>query len=177
MPLSADLEVWQIRLTNHGDTTKKISIFSAVEFCLWDAHDDATNFQRNFNTGEVEVEDGVIYHKTEYRERRDHFAFFACTPSPVSYETRRDAFLSPYRGWDRPLAVELGELSNGEAHGWSPIGALQVDFSLQPGETRQAIFLLGIHHNPVAEKFEPPGSNRINKTRTPTHHRILPPRL
>ena len=164
MPLSADLEVWQIRLTNKGDITKKISLFSAVEFCLWDAHDDATNFQRNFNTGEVEVEDGVIYHKTEYRERRDHFAFFACSPSPVGFETRRDAFLGPYRGWDRPLAVERGELSNGEAHGWSPIGALQVDFLLQPGETRQAIFLLGIHHNPFEEKFEPPGSNRINKT-------------
>ncbi len=79
VPLDENLEVWQVTVTNHRAKAAAISIFSAIEFCLWDAQDDSTNFQRNFNIGEVEVEDGVIYHKTEYRERRDHFAYFACS--------------------------------------------------------------------------------------------------
>ena len=36
--------------------------------------DDMTNFQRNFSTGEVEIHVGgsQLFHKTEYRERRNH---------------------------------------------------------------------------------------------------------
>ena len=96
-------------MTNQRQTPAKLSVFSSIEFCLWDAQDDATNFQRNFNTGQVEIEEGVIYHKTEYRERRDHFAYFACSRSLAGFDTQREAFLGPYRGWDKPVAVERGE--------------------------------------------------------------------
>src|ERR1035438_7436745 len=34
---------------------------------------------------------------------------------------------------------------------------------LQPGETRQVLSVLGYHENPVAEKFDPPESQTINK--------------
>ena len=100
--------MWRTRVTNERRRRAQLSLFGAVEFCLWDAQDDATNFQRNFSTGEVEVEDGVIYHMTEYRERRDHFACFACSAPVAGFDTQREAFLGPYRGWDRPLAVERG---------------------------------------------------------------------
>ena len=83
---------------------------------------------------------------------------------PAAFETRRDAFLGPYRGWDQPAAVEAGQLSSSIAHGWSPIGAHQVDLELEPGETRQIVFLLGYHENPEDQKFDPPGSQTINKT-------------
>lgn len=150
-------------MTNWRDRPLTLSVFSAVEFCLWDAQDDATNFQRNFSTGEVEVEEGVIYHKTEYRERRNHFAFFACSEPLAGYDTDRAAFLGPYRGWDRPLAVEQGRSFNSVAHGWAPIGSHYVRLSLAPEETRQVIFLLGYHENPPQDKFDPPDSQRINK--------------
>ena len=88
VPLDENLEIWQLTVTNRRATPARISVFASVEFCLWDAQDDATNFQRNYNIGEVEVVDGVIYHKTEYRERRDHFAFFA-SPSRLQDSTRR----------------------------------------------------------------------------------------
>ncbi len=163
VPLNESLEIWQLALTNHRPVASNLSIFSSVEFCLWDAQDDATNFQRNLNTGEVEVEDGVIYHKTEYRERRDHFAFFACSEALAGFDTQREAFLGAYRGWDKPLAVERGESSNSVAHGWAPLGSHHVKISLEPGESRQVIFLLGYHENPRDRKFDPPGSQRINK--------------
>jgi cellobiose phosphorylase len=163
VPLDENLEIWQFTVTNHRQTPATLSAFSCIEFCLWDAQDDATNFQRNFSTGQVEIEDGVIYHKTEYRERRDHFAYFACSRRPAGFDTQREAFLGAYRGWDKPLAVERGAATNSVAHGWAPIGSHQVKLTLQPGETQQIVFLLGYHENPRDQKFDPPGSQTINK--------------
>jgi cellobiose phosphorylase len=163
VPPGETLEIWELSLSNNRDGTAQISAFSLVEFCLWDALDDSTNFQRNFNTGEVEVEGSVIYHKTDYRERRDHFAFFACSEPLAGYETQREAFLGPYRGWGNPLAVERGACTNSIAHGWAPIGSHQVQFELGPGENRQVVYLLGYHENRPSTKFFPPGSNTIDK--------------
>jgi cellobiose phosphorylase len=164
VPLDENLEIWQLTVTNRRATRATLSSFASIEFCLWDAQDDATNFQRNFSIGEVEIEDGVFYHKTEYRERRDHFAFFACSRPTAGFDTQREAFLGPYRGWDKPATVEAGQLTNSVAHGWSPIGAHQVRLVLEPGETQQVVFVLGYHENPRDRKFDPPGSQTINKS-------------
>jgi cellobiose phosphorylase len=137
VPPGETLEVWRLRVSNERDEPAEMSAFSSVEFCLWDALDDASNFQRNYSTGEVEVADGVIYHTTEYRERRDHFAYFACSEPLAGFDTQREAFLRAYRGWDRPAAVERGELSNSIAHGWSPHGSHHVRLALaraRPGK-------------------------------------------
>lgn len=163
VPLGENLEIWQATITNQRADPAQLSLFSLVEFCLWDAQDDATNFQRNYSTGQVEVEDEVIYHKTEYRERRDHFAYFACSEPLAGIDTQRDDFLGPYRGWDNPQVVAEGRARNSMAHGWQPVGSHHVRLALAPGETRQVIFLLGYHENPVDEKFDPPGSQVINK--------------
>jgi len=163
VPLGESLEVWQLTLTNRRKTSADLSIFSSIEFALWDAQDDATNFQRNFNTGQVEVEDGVIYHKTEYRERRNHFAFFACSEELAGFDTQRDAFLGPYRGWDNPAAVARGRSFDSVAHGWAPMGSHHVQLTLEPGQSRQVIFLLGYHENPQDHKFDPPDSQSLDK--------------
>ena len=163
VPLGENLEVWRLELTNRRDQPARLSVFSSVEFCLWDAQDDATNFQRNFNTGQVEVEDEVIYHKTEYRERRDHFAYFACSEPLAGFDTQREAFLGAYRGWHEPLAVARGASGNSIAHGWQPIGSHHVKVTLQPGEACRVLFVLGYHENPRDQKFDPPGSQTINK--------------
>jgi cellobiose phosphorylase len=163
VPLDENLEIWQLTVTNHRPQAAELSVFSSIEFCLWDAEDDSTNFQRNFNIGEVEIEDGVIYHKTEYRERRDHFAFFACSEKIAGYDTQRDVFLGPYRGWDNPAAVERGHCSDSVAHGWAPTGSHHVKLSLKPGESHQIVFVLGYQENPFEQKFDPPDSQIINK--------------
>ncbi|AMM85844.1 glycosyl hydrolase family 65 protein [Martelella sp. AD-3] len=163
VPLGETLEIWQLTVTNERLVPADLSLFSSVEFCLWDALDDQSNFQRNLSTGQVEVEDEVIYHKTEYRERRNHFAYFACSEPLAGYDTAREEFLGPWRGWDKPVAVAEGRSRNSVAHGWSPMGSHQVKMTLQPGETRQVIFVLGYHENDKDAKFDPPGSQRINK--------------
>jgi cellobiose phosphorylase len=186
VPIGEKLEIWELTLTNHRDEPACLSVFAAVEFSLWDALDDATNFQRNYSVGEVEVSpfppvegragDGgqIIYHKTEYRERRDHFSYFACSPVPgteseqgerlASFDTDREAFLGASRGWDLPSAVETGRLSGSIAHGWQPIGAHHLNVRLEAGEQKKFIFLLGYHENPKEAKFDPPGSQTINKS-------------
>ncbi len=175
VPLNSELEVWDVTLTNGREAEANLDLFSAIEFALWDALDDSTNFQRNFNTGEVEVPgvlsnqgdgnvlESTIFHKTEYRERRNHFAFFACSEALTGFDTQRDAFLGPNRGWDNPLVVEDGKSSNSIAHGWQPIGSHHLKLHLKPGEVKRLIFLLGYHENPTNEKFDPADSNTINK--------------
>jgi cellobiose phosphorylase len=176
VPLGENLEIWELSVTNLRRKTAKLSIFSSVEFCLWDAQDDATNFQRNFSTGQVEIEKGVIYHKTEYRERRDHFAYFACSEKLAGYDTQRDVFLGAYRSWDNPAAVERGRSFDSVAHGWVPIGSHHIKLSLKPGESRRVIFLLGYHENPRHQKFDPPGSQTIDKrTVEPVIRKYLKP--
>ena len=176
VPLGETLEVWRVKVTNERPAPARLALFGTVEFCLWDAQEDATNFQRDYSIGEVEVEDGVIYHTTEYRERRDHFAFFACSDRAAGFDTSRDAFLGPYRGWDRPLAVERGAATGSIAHGWQPIGAHQARLELAPGETREIDFVLGYAENPAGAKFDPPGSGTLDKRRVrPTIERFLDP--
>jgi len=161
VPVGKHLEVWDVTVTNHSGTDRALTLFGSVEWCLWDAMDDMTNFQRNFSTGEVEVEDGVIFHKTEYRERRNHFAFFDCTAPVVGFDTSRDAFVGVHNGFDRPHAVRVGQCTNSVAHGWSPIGALQVDLSVAAGASTRFQFRLGYCENREETKFTSPGV--INK--------------
>jgi cellobiose phosphorylase len=168
VPMGENLEIWKLTVTNRRKKPAKLSVFSAVEFCLWDAWDDQTNFQRNFSTGQVEIEDGVIYHKTEYRERRDHFAYFACSEKLAGFDTQRESFLGPYRGWESPAAVELGRSGNSIAHGWAPIGSHHVKLTLRPGQAKEIIFLLGYQENPQDQKFLPADSQTVNKASAKT---------
>jgi cellobiose phosphorylase len=163
VPLGESLEVWQVTLTNESGSNADLSLFSAIEFCLWDANDDATNFQRNYSIGQMEIVDEVIYHKTEYRERRDHFAYFACSEKLAGFDTIREDFLGPYNGWNEPQVVASGRSCNTEAHGWQPIGSHHVKVNLKAGESKQIIFILGYQENPKDDKFDPPGSQIINK--------------
>jgi len=163
VPLGENLEIWELTLTNQRDQPADLSVFSAIEFNLWDAMDDSTNFQRNYSIGQVEVVDGVIYHKTEYRERRDHFAYFACSEKLAGFDTQRDNFLGAYRGWDSPKVVESGQSADSITHGWQPIGSHHVKVQLQAGEQKKIIFILGYHENPKDDKFDPPESQTINK--------------
>ena len=165
VPLGQNLEIWRLRVKNQREKPASLSTFASVEFCLWDANDDATNFQRNYNVGEVEIVDGVIYHKTEYRERRNHFAYFTSSAPISGYDTNRESFLGVFNGWDAPQVVVQGSCTNSQAHGWAPVGVLQGEITLQPGEEREIIFLLGYAENPVDEKFVSPGSQVINKQR------------
>ncbi len=161
VPMDDNCEISQVKLTNTSNDIKTVTLFSYVEWCLWNADDDSRNFQRNLNTGEVEVTGSTIYHKTEYRERRNHYAVYSVNTPVDGFDTSRDAFLGAYRSAANPEAVEKGQASNSLANGWSPIASHQINVTLQPGENKTFIFVLGYVENPQDQKWEAPGI--INK--------------
>ena len=161
VPVDENCELTRVSLTNETNAEKQIDLFSAIEFCLWNAMDDMSNFQRNYSIGEVEVEGSRIYHKTEYRERRNHYAVYAVNAPVDGFDTDRTAFCGSYHSFSDPQAVFAGESKNSVAHGWQPIGSHHIRLTLAPGETKRYIFVLGYCENPVAEKFIAP--NVINK--------------
>jgi cellobiose phosphorylase len=161
VPLKTWAEIQKLTLTNNTKETKKLKVFSFVEWCLWNAASDMENFQRNFSTGEVEIEGSVIYHKTEYKERRDHYAYYSVNVPVNGYDTDRESFFGLYNGFDEPQVVAEGKPKNTEAHGWSPVASHYIEAELKPGESKDFVFVLGYVENKQDEKWE--SKNIINK--------------
>ncbi|MCL2264610.1 MAG: glycosyl transferase [Treponema sp.] len=161
VPLGDTCEIHKVTLTNESKTGKNIDMFSFIEFCLWNANDDMTNFQRNFSIGEVEIHGSRIYHKTEYRERRNHYAVWAVNAPINGFDTDRQTFLGLYNGFDSPQAVFKGEAGNSTASGWAPVGSHHIKVKLAPNESKSFVFVLGYCENPQDQKWEK--QNVINK--------------
>ena len=154
VPLHKSCEIQKMTLRNLGNDTKHLKVFSFQEWCLWNAATDMENFQRNFSTGEVEIEGSTIYHKTEYRERRNHYAFYHVNQEIQGYDTDRETFIGLYSEKSAPDAVIEGHARNSFAHGWSPIASHYLEIELKPGESRDLVFILGYVENPQEQKFE-----------------------
>ena len=157
VPRGERCEVHLLKLENRTDAAKKVQLYGAVEWCLWNAVDDASNFQRNLNIGEVEILPSVIYHKTEYRERRNHYAYYSVNVPTNGFDTQRETFLGRFGTWSLPQQVRSGASASSEAHGWSPVAVHRIDLTLAPGETREFVFLLGYGENEKDKKFVAPG--------------------
>ena len=154
VPLKTHAEVTKLTLTNNSKAKKSVKLFSFLEWCLWNAASDMENFQRNFSTGEVEIDGSTIYHKTEYKERRDHYAFYSVNAPINGFDTDRETFLGLYNGFDDPQVVKAGKPSNSVAMGWSPIASHYIEVELNPGESKDFVFTLGYIEMPQEEKFQ-----------------------
>ncbi|MBN9301735.1 MULTISPECIES: GH36-type glycosyl hydrolase domain-containing protein [Dysgonomonas] len=164
VPLKTWAEVQKVKLTNKSTETKRFKLFSFAEWCLWNAATDMENFQRNFSTGEVEIEDSVIYHKTEYKERRNHYAYYSVNAPIQGFDTDRESFIGLYNEFRDPQAVMAGKPVNSVAHGWSPIASHYLEIELKPGETKELIFVLGyVEYENRKDKWESKGV--INKSK------------
>jgi cellobiose phosphorylase len=136
-----NVEIWSVQATNTGKARKEFQLFSFVEFCFYEANNDATNYQRTFSIGEVEVEDGAIYHTTEYRERRNHYTLFACTRPVSGFDTDRDVFVGVHNGLHEAAVPLQGACRNSMVHGWNPVGAHQLDLTSSPARASFAFIL------------------------------------
>ena len=157
VPRGVKAEIQRMTITNLSADKKQLKLFSYTEWCLWNAATDGENFQRNLSTGEVEIEQNAaftaLYHKTEYKERRNHYAYYAVNCPVQGYDTDREAFVGLYNDFSEPQAVLDGQATNSLAHGWSPIASHYIEINLAPGESRDLIFVLGYEENPQEEKF------------------------
>ncbi len=157
VPLGDTCEINRLTLRNASSETKMLQVFSAIEWCLWNAEDDALNFQRNFSVGEIEIEGSTVYHKSEYRERRNHYAFYSVNAPVAGFDTDRESFLGRFGSWETPGAVRAGQSKDSVASGWSPIASHHLELTLAPGESKSFTFVLGYSENPRDQKWESPG--------------------
>ena len=157
VPINENCEVQHFVLKNETDTVKRFRLTAAAEWCLWNAVDDSTNFQRNLNIGELEVENSVIYHKTEYRERRDHYAYYGVNAPIAGFDTDRDAFLGQFGNYRNPKVIRENKTNDFIAHGGAPMAGLALDVELAPHAETSYIFVLGYGRNPRDQKFLSPG--------------------
>lgn len=165
VPLHEFCEINRLVLTNENSSEETLTLTSYVEFCFWNAVDDSTNFQRNLSLGEVEVLGSEIYHKTEYRERRNHFAYYTVNAEIDGFDTDRDRFLGVYGSIEHPSSVYEGTARNFIASGGAVIGSHHLKVTLKPGESKSFIFILGYSENPQEEKWETPGIIRKDNAR------------
>jgi len=156
VPLDFNGEVQKVRLSNKSSEKKKIKLFSFLEFCLWNAQEDRSDFQRNFSTGEIEVKDNTIYHKTEYRERRNHYAFYFSNRNMDGFDTDRESFFGLYNGFGEPDVVLSGKSNNSMADGWSPIASHMFEIELAAGKSEDIVFILGYVETEKDKKWEQP---------------------
>ncbi|MCI2069294.1 MAG: glycosyl transferase [Bacilli bacterium] len=163
IPLNKNEEVHELVITNESKEKKNLKVYGTCEWCLYNAVDDSNNFQRNYNTGEVIVKDDTVYHVTEYRERRNHFAYFHLNRKADGFDTDLDTFIGQGGSWSMPKAIKEGKSFSSVAHGWSPIAALRSDIVLNPGESVTLIYTLGFIINPDEEKFNNDGSVNLSR--------------
>ena len=166
VPNGDNCEVEMLTLKNTGKAKKEISLVSFVEWCLYNASDDCQNFQRNFSTGEVEIEGSTIYHKTEYRERRNHYTFYSCSEKIDGFDTDRESFLGLYNPLAKPETVVKGESKNSVADGWSPIASHRLNLTLKGGEEKTIIFVLGYVENDPKKKWASKTPKTLLRTNT-----------
>jgi cellobiose phosphorylase len=156
VPPKENVEIWRVKVRNKSAAAKSLKLFSFVEFCLFEALNDMTNYQRTYSIGEVEVEGGAIYHKTEYRERRNHYTLFACTRPIDGFDTSRDVFVGVHNGLHEAAVPFAGKCTNSKAFGWNPIGAHQINLELAPGQEQEVVFLLAFVEQGDLKKFDAP---------------------
>ena len=157
VPMGENAEVQKVTLTNESDAVKSFTLFSFMEFCLWNAQDDQTNYQRNLSIGEVEIEGSAIYHVTEYRERRNHYAVYGVNAPIAGFDTDRTTFTGLYNSFADADVPRSGKSANSVASGWYPIASQSLDITLAAGESTSYTFVLGYLENPKDDKWESPG--------------------
>jgi cellobiose phosphorylase len=147
VPVGAAHEVWRIKVKNNSAKPRKMSLFTYVEFCLWDALNDMTDYQYNLNIGRTEFKNNAMYHTTLYNMHKHQFAYFWADKKVASYDGVRQDFTGPYRGEANPIAVERGKCSNKLAVGWAPFGGLHINVNLKAKEEKEVTFVLGYCDN------------------------------
>lgn len=135
------VEIWDVRIKNNSDRTRKLSVFSYLEFSFHQIAMDNQNFQMSMYASGSSYEDGIIECDLFYEEFG--YQFFTADFTPDSYDCLRDKFIGSYRTEDNPIGVENGHLSGSSELGNNHCGALHKQLVLKPGEEVRVIFLLG----------------------------------
>ncbi|MDE0573285.1 N,N'-diacetylchitobiose phosphorylase [Demequina sp. B12] len=141
IPLDDDVELWDVRVTNNSDKVRELTVGSYVEFSFHTITIDNQNLQMSLYASGSSYEDGIIEYDFYYEPWTFHY--FCSSETPSSYDSLRDNFIGPYRDERNPIAIERGHGSNESATTQNHCGSLQHVITLQPGETKRLVYMLG----------------------------------
>jgi len=146
VPLGENIELWVLKVQNKSKTARNIKLFTYLEFCLWHAEMDMTDFQYTLNIAKANREGSIIFHETDYAPKAKKFnlSFFACNKKISGYDCDREDFIGPYRSEENPIAVEKGESFDSFSSGGNPIASESLKLTLAPGKTEYVVFMLGV---------------------------------
>jgi N,N'-diacetylchitobiose phosphorylase len=142
IPVDDDVELWDIRLQNNSNRTRRLSVFSYVEFSFQHIAIDNQNLQMSLYASGASYADGIIEYDFFYEPWSFHY--LAASFRPDSYECLRDRFIGQYRTETNPLAVEQGECHGSTELGGNHCGALHKRLVVTPGEEARLTFMLGV---------------------------------
>lgn len=146
VPIGENLEFWALKVKNDSKKVRRLKIFTYLEFCLWHAEMDMTDFQYALNIASAVNEGDLIFHQTGYAPKsgRCGLAYFGSNKKISGYDCDRETFIGPYRSEGDPLAVEKGRSFGSAASGGNPIASVSVNMTLKSGEEKEMIFTLGV---------------------------------
>ncbi len=170
VPIGTTAEINALRLMNKSKRRKVFSLYSYVEFCLWNALDDMTNYQRTLSTGRAEKMGRALVHFTDYKDRRNHFAYHYANRPASGYDCDRETFTGMHNGLDAPEQVLKGSSGRSMAYGWNPVAVQHFDLHLKPGEETDLVFVLGYGENRGDTKWNPDGSMNLEPMNKVVNH-------
>jgi cellobiose phosphorylase len=158
VPQDDNREIWKATITNNSKVKRRLSLYGYVEFALGHALIDIINQcdDQHFNRVYFDKKLNSLFatktywitqsNGTQQQENQewDQWAFFTVNQPVVKYETLRERFIGLYRNESNPEAIETGNLTNSDTDFGNAVGALQIDIELQPGESKDIIFSLGV---------------------------------
>lgn len=163
VPLDRDYEVWNLRVTNNSGKTRNLNITGYAEFTNNSNYEqDQVNLQYSqFITrtafcgnricqlihGNLDgLEDGKDVDDKIVVER-----FFGLAGAEVSsYCGDKEEFLGRYHGYGNPEGVIQGKLNGALNYNENGCGALTSQILLEPGETKDIAFILGMKYDAEA---------------------------
>jgi cellobiose phosphorylase len=164
VPLNRDFECWLLKVANPGKKARRVSVFPFVEYANhWQLWMDWVNLQYTQYIVEMRVVDGIINHCTNpflpvvrgdfAADPQSRHTFFALVGADIAgYDTDREKFIGPYRGYGNPLVVENGRCLNSIAVGDNGCGVFQADLDLRPDESTDLLVLMGMGQAEVEGK-------------------------
>ncbi|MGB7582343.1 MAG: hypothetical protein WBL85_07865 [Sedimentisphaerales bacterium] len=147
VPLGKDFECWLLKVTNKDAVKRNLSLFTFVEYpYTWQCFHDFLNQQYSHGIVKMDFIDGIIdYGSSVLISGQDNRSFMAFLGGDiVGFDTDRDVFISPYRGYANPMVVEKGKCTGSKCVSDDGCGSIQIDIDLEPGQTKELVVLMGM---------------------------------
>ena len=148
------IEIWKLKIKNLSNRRRKLSLFTYLEWCLGAAPDWHREFHKTFiETSLNEKLNCILAEKRmweipnekaqNWNREWDYVAFHSVNEKISGAEGSKEQFLGMYNNITNPKAVITGNISGVFGKWEDSIASLKNDISLEPGEEKALVYLLG----------------------------------